>query len=105
MEVDTVYMVMSDIKHNKVVQRGILTETIQADEMTLYPNPVQNELTIADSEELASVQIYSLTGENFLIQTEMSSDKIDVSQLESGIYVCVMETISGEILQAKFIKN
>jgi len=105
MEVDTVYMVMSDIKHNKVVQRGILTETIQADEMTLYPNPVQNELTIADSEEFASVQIYSLTGENFLIQTEMSSDKIDVSQLESGIYVCVMETISGEILQAKFIKN
>jgi hypothetical protein len=80
-------------------------ETIQANEMTLYPNPVQNELTIANSEELASVQIYSLTGENILIQTEMASDKIDVSQLESGIYICVMETISGEILQAKFIKD
>ncbi len=87
--------------HNAIT--GI--ETIQANEMTLYPNPVQNELTIANSDELISVQIYSLTGQNILIQTDLSSDKMDVSQLVSGIYICVMETNRGEILQAKFIKD
>jgi hypothetical protein len=80
-------------------------ETIQANEMKLYPNPVQNELSIAHSENLASLQIYSLTGENILVQTDVTAAKMDVSQLESGMYVCVMETINGEILQAKFIKE
>ena len=87
--------------HNVLV--GI--EAIQKNELMLYPNPVQNELTISDSEELASIQIYSLTGENILIQTDMTADKMDVSQLESGMYVCVMETINGEIIQEKFIKD
>lgn len=37
----------------------------------------------------------------------MSASKMDVSQLESGVfvYVCAMETIKGEILQKKFIKE
>lgn len=45
--------------------------------------------------------------ENVLIQSEMSASKMDVSQLESGVYVYVyaMETIKGEILQKKFIKE
>ena len=80
-------------------------ETIQANEMKLYPNPVQNELTIAHSADFTSIQIYSLTGENILVQTDMTTAKMDVSQLESGMYVCVMETVSGEIRQAKFIKE
>jgi hypothetical protein len=54
---------------------------------------------------LASLQIYSLTGENILVQTDVTAAKMDVSQLESGMYVCVMETTNGEILQAKFIKE
>jgi hypothetical protein len=87
--------------HNVVT--GI--ETIQANEMKLYPNPVQNELSIAHSENLVSIQIYSLTGENILVQTDVTAAKMDVSQLESGMYVCVMETTNGEILQAKFIKE
>jgi hypothetical protein len=80
-------------------------ETIQSNEMKIYPNPVQNELSIAHSEDLASIQIYSLTGETILVQEDMTTAKIDVSQLESGMYVCVMETVSGEIRQAKFIKE
>ena len=37
----------------------------------------------------------------------MSASKMDVSQLESGVYeyVCAMETIKGEIFQKKFIKE
>jgi CRISPR/Cas system endoribonuclease Cas6 (RAMP superfamily) len=87
--------------HNVVT--GI--ETIQANEMKLYPNPVQNELSIGNSENLASIHIYSLTGENILVQMDMTTSKIDVSHLDGGIYICEMQTIHGEILQAKFIKE
>ena len=87
--------------HNVVT--GI--ETIQANEMKLYPNPVQNELSIGNSENLASIYIYSLTGENILVQMDMTTSKIDVSHLDGGIYICEMQTIHGEILQAKFIKE
>ena len=80
-------------------------ETIQASDLKLYPNPVQNELSITHPENLSSLQIYSLTGENMLVQTDMTAAKMNVSHLESGMYLCVMETINGEILQTKFIKE
>jgi len=87
--------------HNVVT--GI--ETIQANEMKLYPNPVQNELSIANSENLATIQILSLTGDIILVQKDMTTATLDVSQLENGLYVCVLKTINGEILQSKFIKE
>jgi hypothetical protein len=87
--------------HNVVT--GI--ETIQANEMKLYPNPVQNELSIANSENLATIQILSLTGDIILVQKDMTTATLDVSQLENGLYVCVLKTIYGEILQSKFIKE
>jgi hypothetical protein len=80
-------------------------ETIQASDLKLYPNPVQNELSITHSENIVSIQIYSLTGETILVQKEMKAAKIDVSHLESGMYVCVMENINGDIRQEKFIKE
>jgi hypothetical protein len=87
--------------HNVVT--GI--EALESNEMTLYPNPVQNEITIAHSEALASIQIYALTGECILVQSEVSSSKLDVSKLEKGIYICLMKTLNGEIQQEKFIKE
>ena len=92
---------------DNVLFHNIVTgiDAIEANEMKLYPNPVQNVLSIAHSSDLASIQIYSLTGENILVQTDMTSAKMDVSALESGMYICVMETIHGEILQEKFIKE
>lgn len=87
--------------HNVVT--GI--ETIQANEMKLYPNPVQNELSIANSENLATIQILSLTGDIILVQKDMTTATLDVSKLENGLYVCVLKTINGEILQSKFIKE
>ncbi|MFM1947288.1 MAG: hypothetical protein RL207_1571 [Bacteroidota bacterium] len=87
--------------HNVVT--GI--ETIQANEMKIYPNPVQNELSIANSENLATIQILSLTGDIILVQKDMTTATLDVSQLENGLYVCVLKTINGEILQSKFIKE
>jgi len=80
-------------------------ESLQENDSHLYPNPVQNELIISHPEELAAIQIYSLTGECILVQSEMSSSKLDVSQLENGVYICLMESLTGEIRQEKFIKE
>ena len=87
--------------HNVVT--GI--ETIQANDMKLYPNPVQNELSIVHEKDIISIQVVSLTGEIMLVKKDMTTEKMDVSQLENGLYVCRTESESGEIRQLKFIKE
>lgn len=87
--------------HNVVT--GI--DAIDANEIQLYPNPVQNDLNVMHSEELTSMYILTLTGEKLPIQTDLTGSKINVSKLKSGLYVCVMETTHGDLHQVKFIKE
>jgi hypothetical protein len=80
-------------------------ETLQADEIHLYPNPVQNELIVLNPDELVAIKIYSLTGDCVLVHSDMEQSTLNVSHLEKGVYICLMETLNGEIQQEKFIKE
>lgn len=93
---------VDNVLFHKVVS-GI--DPLMVNELQLFPNPVRNELNVSHSENLTAVNIYALTGEKLFIQSDLISGKLDVSPLESGLYVCEMETIDGEKLQLKFIKD
>lgn len=71
---------------------------------TLYPNPSSNELTIQSSTQNQTYFIYNLTGE--LVESVVAkgfSEKIDISDFPSGVYVIKEE--SGQATALKFIKN
>ncbi|MBR4714146.1 MAG: T9SS type A sorting domain-containing protein [Paludibacteraceae bacterium] len=67
--------------------------------LTVYPNPVQNEIAFSGVEDVETVDIVSLGGAT--ISCPIVNGKVNVSKLAAGEYVIVVnKTISG-----KFIKK
>ena len=68
--------------------------------MSLYPNPVTNELFINTSVKEFTYQITDINGRKIRKGTSLSSNSIKVSDLSAGIYLI---TFNGQVL--KFVKN
>ncbi len=68
----------------------------------IYPNPVNNYLTIVSDEFIYSIKIYSING--VLVKKPNTSLKIDLSDLSKGIYFIKLN-IGGKKKIKKFIKN
>lgn len=60
---------------------------IENQNITIYPNPVKNELTFEVNNRVEGVSIVNLLGETIVSLQEMNStQKLDVSSWESGVY-------------------
>jgi hypothetical protein len=75
--------------------------------VSLYPNPVQNILNIQNTaSNLSKVQVYDLNGrllQNYALPTNEVS--LDVSQLNSGVYLVVLENEMGHQISRKIVKT
>jgi len=88
----------------EIVETGSLaTGNVNAFDFGIYPNPVQDELTIATEEEIASAQIVDLVGNTVLTTSEVNGS-VDVSSLTSGVYVIRLTSASG-VAASKFVKK
>jgi hypothetical protein len=73
-------------------------------EVVIFPNPVTNILNIKGL-EVASVQVYSISGAMMISQSSSYSNRLDVSNLPDGIYVIKMTDVEGRIAVDKFLKR
>ena len=71
---------------------------------TLYPNPVESNLTIATNEVITEVNIYSITGVMVYSSTNVNNNVINVSDLNAGIYFISIKSENGETTK-RFIKK
>jgi len=71
--------------------------------LTVYPNPANNQITI-EMANLASVEIYNLLGAKVL-NIQMSNNQVDVSTLNSGVYVVKATDKNGQVAVTKFNKK
>lgn len=88
-----------------VVVNELIADTDKASpEVTLYPNPVENELNISSFEQKgSSFKITNALGQQ-VSSGQLSESPIDVSKLNTGIYI--IELNSGQKRVAKkFIKK
>ncbi len=69
--------------------------------VSIYPNPVENQLNISSKEEIKSVEIFNLSGQKV---GSMKGSSVKVSHLPKGTYVVKVATTSGKINTQKFIK-
>lgn len=60
----------------------------------VYPNPVQNNLFI-EGRNIQSVAVYSLTGEMVMNVNEGISNKINLSEIKSGMYILKITSEQG----------
>jgi hypothetical protein len=64
-----------------------IDENMILDEITLYPNPATNALTIqTDNKPITEIKIFNLTGQ-LVIRQRIVGNPVDVSNLRDGIYV------------------
>lgn len=73
------------------------TSDSEQQQAVIYPNPVQNILTIESKDSIESIQIYSMLGE--LLASEKGVSHIDFSAYTKGIYFLKIDTENGAVFQ------
>lgn len=73
-------------------------------EISIYPNPVNNELNIRTTHQPESIRIYSLDGKLLTEKVNKDLNKVDVKNLPSGTYLLKVKTKQGDH-HVKFIKK
>lgn len=71
--------------------------------ITVYPNPTHNEIFIESSETLINYQVLDLQG-NLIMKNALEKSKVDLSELENGVYFLKLTTTKGTIIK-KLIKT
>lgn len=78
-------------------------------DIKVFPNPVENEIffEILTPEEIKKIEIHTLEGVlvRSIYYTSSKGNKIDVSQLKSGVYVLTFTTTYGQKRICKVVKN
>lgn len=84
--------------------------TIGTEELTdyefinIFPNPTSDMLNIVtELDKIESILMYDSTGK--LVIKKYSTNSIDISHLESGVYVLVFEMVDGRDYSTKVIKR
>lgn len=75
--------------------------------LTLYPNPVSDELKldINDWTTVKKIQIYNLNGSIVFDAGIKVTDKINVQNLSSGVYLVNVAKLDGSFQSARFVIN
>ncbi|MDH7914173.1 T9SS type A sorting domain-containing protein [Winogradskyella sp. SYSU M77433] len=82
---------------------SIEEETLES--FGLYPNPAKNFLNIKANVQFNKIVISNSLGQTVsTLDAESNQDEIDISQLNSGIYIVTLESDTGKQVK-KFIKN
>ncbi|MBQ2574348.1 MAG: T9SS type A sorting domain-containing protein, partial [Bacteroidales bacterium] len=103
---------ISNANNNDIVAKSNIVGTILSSiegyvsNLSVFPNPATTTLNITSSETIASIEIFSATGQSVL-QTNVNGDSTtcDIKHLASGIYLIVAHDSNGKIGLAKFTKE
>lgn len=79
---------------------GVSSEELAA--FKIYPNPTSGVLNISSERLITSISVYTVEGK--VVNAEVSEERIDVSQLASGIYFIEVATSIGKNV-SQFIKE
>lgn len=70
---------------------------------SVYPNPANNVLNISSTEDVASVRLMTTDGK--VVATAVSSTSVNVADLNAGMYLYEITTVSGKVARGNFAKN
>ena len=96
------YQYHNYIDFNTTGGNTLSLNNFSATSFSVYPNPVQNTLTIQLEDTLKKAEIYTLLGKKVL---ESTSKEINTSYLAQGMYLLKIETTDGKTATQKIIKQ
>lgn len=68
----------------------------------VFPNPLQNELTIQSEQPIERVELFDLTGKSILSSRQAT---LNLENINNGVYILNIYLKSGQQLDRKIIKN
>ena len=80
-------------------------EEYNSTSLIVFPNPVENHITINYPEKIEKVELYDVQGKSIYSQSNFGTNEIDLSFLNSGIYLLIVETDNGLVIKNKLIKK
>lgn len=83
---------------------GVNDPSKRAAIVKVFPNPVQDFVTIDYDKKISSFEIVDATGKSVL-QNIFKTNKINVSALTSGLYFIKLKTLTQDTVMVKFIKK
>jgi hypothetical protein len=87
----------------------VLTSTLGVDDfsnaenITLYPNPVKDVLTVNSQSTFKRMEVYNMLGQK--VMTKENTNTLIVDQLNLGIYILKAFNNNGEVATKQFIKQ
>lgn len=87
----------------KLSPATLATETFEKRTFAIYPNPAQSEIFIDTEETISSYTIYDSLGR--LIKTGSGGLRVNISDLNSGIYIYECITSNQTKTTLKFVKS
>lgn len=81
-----------------------VTEAQEVISFSMYPNPVKGDyLNVISNDGMKDYKVYNLVGQ-LVLQGQIKNDQVNVSSLNSGVYVIELNTYKEKITK-KFIKE
>jgi hypothetical protein len=96
-----------DLPPNEVLRCALSSDSFGAETFGIYPNPAQDyfnlSLTNTDLSN-SKVDVYDLNGKLVLSKMSDSNQRVDVQQLNSGMYVVLVESGSKTFTQKLLVQ-
>ena len=70
-----------------------------------YPNPTENILNISSKKNVEEISVFNMSGQKVFIEMNITAKQIDLSSLNSGIYLVRVKLEGGQIETFKIIKK
>ena len=89
--------------HSVIFSAALSNDIITKDDaqLSIYPNPVVDFLTVKASSKVESVKVYNVTGQEVISSTEAT---VNTASLPKGIYIVKIAQENGAISTKRFIK-
>ena len=82
-----------------------INDVAKDDELTMYPNPATNELTIESKMQNAEIEIRDVLGQMvYSTKAIASSSTIDISMLSKGVYFISLQN-GKQTINKKLVKE
>ena len=90
--------ILEEDSNDTNTQKTASVETSSVNSIKVYPNPVSSEITLERLTRSMNYEIHTITGQ--LVKSGKTSQKINVENLQTGLYILKLENVS-----VKFVKE
>ncbi len=73
-------------------------QTLDAEELTVYPNPATDFINIKTCSEVLAISVYSLTGQ-LVLQNTSHQKTVDLQNIPKGMYLILVKTEAGIVIK------